>query len=219
MLLFIASSAQFCARQNQDKLAKRNQRESQSPFAYPKVLDMDCARWQEVLLHMSRRVEWVDPGLHMDVFDNTIRQDAGEQKRFEASVASADLFIFVGVRSAEFADELIAKTQHIHTGVALDCLPALEAQARLLFQPQLPLLKEAAKLIPWTQAATDVRTFNLVGLRFSSPLCRLRLGPVFSTKRVRTAALRRCKLLQVPHGILARTKHLLQSSGLLSRDL
>ena len=113
--------------------------------------------WMEVMQHMALRLTWVDPGFAMDVFahDAPIEQ-------IRASAADADVFVVVGVRDETLAGELVSALAGVPTGAALGCCPTLDDQSRVVFQPATNLRAMEAQLIPWGQAAKDLRLMEQV---------------------------------------------------------
>jgi len=155
-----ASSANLPSKPIRGRVLTVVEQDSLSPFAYPKALrdvHPDNASWAEVMGHMAQRLEWEDLGLHMDVFTDAHVAEEGGDAAFAAAAEQADLFLFIGIQRPETAHGLAAATMGVPTGLALDCCDELQSASRLLYQPTLPLLKEASKLLPWSAANKDAQ--------------------------------------------------------------
>ena len=63
------------------------------------------ARWEDVLTHLAQRLEWLELGLHMDVF--TQRSMHADAAAFNAAADEADLLLAVDVKDVAWATELV----------------------------------------------------------------------------------------------------------------
>ena len=113
--------------------------------------------WMEVMRHMALRLTWVDPGFAMDVFAHDAPMD-----QIRASAADADVFVTIGIKDETLGAELAEVLSVVPTGAALGCCSTLDDQSRVVFQPATNLRAMEAQLIPWGQAAKDLRLMEQV---------------------------------------------------------
>ena len=114
----------------------------------------------EVWEHVARRVRWTDDALSMEV----VRHDASVTEMRRA-MANADVFLAIGVRDEDVGNRIREACAGTPTGVALDS-PALEDEDRICYQPMRGMKAMEAKLTPWSQAAKDVRSMDMVKALF-----------------------------------------------------
>jgi hypothetical protein len=70
----------------------------------------DNPRWEDVLNHVAKRLEWLELGLHMDVF--TERTMHADSTAFNAAADRADLLLAVDVRDVAFSTELVCHVEN-----------------------------------------------------------------------------------------------------------
>lgn len=135
-----------------------------SPYKYPPGIPQPPPTWADVMPQIAQRVHWTEPSFVFDVFFAEQLAGGEEDKdtfkrrgAFLRQAEQADMIIFLDISDGAVASWLARHTRAIATGVAFGCGATLTSQNRLLFQPALPLLGEAALLIPWSQASRDAR--------------------------------------------------------------
>ena len=135
--------------------------EKDSYLHYPEGIDgarfeRAAPSYGEVWEHVARRVAWTDSTLSMEV----VSHDASAADMARAAM-NADVFVVIGCDDASVAKKIREACAGTPTGVALDS-PALAGEDRVCYQPMDGLKAMEAKLIPWSQAARDVRSIDMV---------------------------------------------------------
>ncbi|KAJ8443247.1 hypothetical protein Cgig2_010142 [Carnegiea gigantea] len=72
-----------------------------SIFGEGRTSPLNCASWQDVLLHTARRLKWVDEGFEMLVFPDNFWSSAEVAESLERELLHADILVVVAVTTQE----------------------------------------------------------------------------------------------------------------------
>ncbi|KAK2655986.1 hypothetical protein Ddye_009038 [Dipteronia dyeriana] len=85
------------------------------------VSPLNGATWQEVMLHIARRLKWVDQEFEMCVFTD----DNFNQAHLQRELSNADILVIVGVTNEEPVKWIQGNSQNIPNIITFDSSPSL----------------------------------------------------------------------------------------------
>lgn len=132
---------------------------------------LDGAPWEEVLRHMARRINWIDPGYEMLVFAHpcgameSLPPGAHLSHDLSAALVQADVLLAVAVTAPESVATVGPCMDAVATAVALDCDAALAQHNRLggiYVEKIAPPARAAAAVGLWAEGRQCLETMATV---------------------------------------------------------